>query len=82
MLELVVGAILGTIGSLVITHIYYRKSSRDLEESIVVLKKEIEYLRSVTQELQDASSTISSDTEIIRKHAVINTLDDPAYPYK
>jgi hypothetical protein len=82
MIELIVGAILGTIGSLVITHIYYRKSSHELEVSITVLKSEIEVLQSITKELQEGASVISSDTEIIRRHAVAGTPDDPEYPYK
>ncbi len=82
MIELIVGAILGTIGSLVITYIFYRKASRDLDVSIVVLKTEIEDLQSITKELQEAAFVISSDTEIIRKHAVVGTSDDPEYPYK
>lgn len=82
MLELISGAILGTIGSLLVAHIYYRISSRELDSSINNLKNEIETLKSVTQELQSASSVILSDTEIIRKHAVIGTPDDPEYPYK
>lgn len=82
MLELIIGAVLGSIGSLVIAHFYYRKSSHDLEGSIVLLKREIEYLRNVTRELQDASHMISSDTEIIRKRVVLGTLEDPEYPYK
>jgi len=82
MLELIFGAILGTIGSLVITHIYYRRSSHELEKQIVVLKNEIKSLQTITEELKDATSAISTDTNVIRKHAVVGTLDDPEYPYK
>ena len=82
MLEFILGAVLGTFGSLAITHIYYRRSSRELEESIVVLKSEIKSLQSITIELQDATSAISSDTNVIRKHAVAGTSDDAEYPYK
>ena len=82
MIELIVGAILGTIGSLVITHIYYKRSSRELDQSISVIKNEMVVLQAISREIQDAASEISSDTDVILKHAVVGTTDDPAYPYK
>ena len=82
MIELIIGAILGTIGSLVIAHFYYQKSSYELDKSIADLKSEIESLKIVTESLNEASGLILKDIELIRKHAVIGTTDDPEYPYK
>ncbi|SDX46224.1 hypothetical protein [Nitrosomonas oligotropha] len=82
MIELIIGAILGTIGSLVIAHFYYQKSSCELNKSIADLKNEIESLKIITKSLNEASGLILEDTELIRKHAVIGTTDDPEYPYK
>lgn len=82
MLELILGAILGTIGSLAIAHLYYRRSSRELEVSIESLNSELGTLRELTTELRGTVSLVADDTAMVRKHAVVGTADDPGYPYK
>jgi len=95
-LDLIVGAVLGTLSSFVISHFYYRRSSRELDGYIQSLHDELETVRSLTSELQAAlsvvvndtatlrkhSSVVINDTAMIRKHSVEGTPDDPDYPYK
>ena len=82
MLELLIGAILGAIGSLVVTHYYYKISSRDLDKSISELKNEISQLKEITEFLSSTSNIIYEDTSTIRKHVSLGTSDDPDFPYK
>ena len=82
MFELLFGAIFGTISSLIISHIYFTKSSDEFERSIEMLKIEISELRAVSQNLAYSSEVIANDTSMIGRHAVSGTIDDPEYPYK
>lgn len=82
MIELIIGALLGTIGSLFITHIYYKKSSNDFKRLKSNLKEEIDKLEELSKDIEKASQFILSDTAVIRKYATLNTVDDPEYPYK
>ncbi len=82
MIELFIGAILGTVGSLAISHVYYKKSSCDLNMLILSLKCEIETLKNTSQEIEIASASIAADTRVIRQHSVIGTSDDSEFPYK
>ena len=82
MLELVAGLVLGAIASLLIAHLYYRKSSQELEELIGELRSQIAGLQQVTDRLQASSNQIFEDTSLIRKHAAAGTPDDPDYPYR
>jgi hypothetical protein len=82
MLELILGAILGTIGSLAIAHLYYRRSSHELEASIASLNSELEALRGLTAELRGTVLLVAGDTAMVRKHAVAGPSDDSDYPYK
>lgn len=82
MIELIIGAILGALASLTITHIYYRKSSIELENLINNLKIEVNSLQNITEELQNTSNINLEYSTIIKKYAIKGTVDDPEYPYK
>jgi len=82
MFEIILGAILGTLTSLIIAHVYYRRSTRDLEHEVDALRKELVNLKAMSQELQEAADSILESTEVTKKHVVVGTLDDPEYPYK
>ena len=52
MIDIVAGAILGTITSAVIAHLYYHRSTRDLDAQVDELRKDITSLESMSRELQ------------------------------
>ena len=82
MFELIIGGIFGAISSLLISHIYYKKSSNEFDEAIHILKNEISKLTEVSESLASVSEVIVEDTAVIRRHTVQRTSDDPQYPYK
>ena len=82
MLETILGAILGTITSVIITHIYYRRSSQELRAEVDALRAELTKLTNISNELQGYSEEILKTSELTKKHIVQGTPDDPEYPYK
>jgi hypothetical protein len=82
MIDIILGAILGTITSVVIVHFYYRRSTQDLEREVDDLRKELQNLKSMSRELQDVADMIIANSEVTKKHVVAGTPDDPEYPYK
>ncbi|MGL0931707.1 hypothetical protein ACSTDZ_21950 [Vibrio vulnificus] len=82
MFDLVFGAVIGAIVSLVIAEVYHRRASKQTA-------KELEKLSNLNIEisntLESAIAIISESaesTELIKQHAVAGTSDDPEYPYK
>ena len=82
MFELIVGSMLGAICSIAITHVYYKLSSRDLNDVVQKLTSELEVLRGDSEELRQATSDIFALTSITKRHVVAGTQDDPDFPYK
>lgn len=82
MLGVVLGAILGTAASLAIAHVYYRRSTRDLETQVAALRNEITRLQAMSHELQEAADVIQNDLEVTKRHVVAGTPDEPGWPHK
>jgi hypothetical protein len=82
MFEIILGAILGTVTALIIAHFYYRRSTQDLEREVDDLRKELANLKTMNQDLQGAADSTLESAEVIKKHVVYGTPDDPEYPYK
>jgi hypothetical protein len=82
MFELVFGALLGTVGSLIISHFYYRKSSQEMDALINSLQLKIEELAEIARVLEKSVSVVLDETGVIKKITVMGTPDDPNYPYK
>ena len=82
MFDIILGAILGTLTSLIIAHFYYRRSTQDLEREVDDLRKELANLKSTSQQLQETADSILASAELTKKHVIIGTPDDPKYPYK
>ena len=82
MLETILGAILGTITSVIITHTYYRRASQDLRAEVDALRGALTRLTDISSELQGYSEEILKTSELTKKHVVQGTTDDPEYPYK
>lgn len=82
MIELVTGAALGALVSLMIAEVYHRCSSRDLNEIIEGLQGKSSTLGEMIANLEDWHELHYDDLQMIRKHLVIGTPDDPEYPYK
>ncbi|EOB3921722.1 hypothetical protein ACIJC2_004645 [Vibrio parahaemolyticus] len=82
MLDIVIGAVIGAIVSLIIAETYHRRASKETArelEKLSALNKEI------SNALESAASVIAEtaeDTEIIKRHAILGTPNDPDYPYK
>lgn len=82
MLELAIGAVIGTIVSLLIAELYHRRSSRSLNALISALAEKNAELGKTLAELQEWQEQHFDDLQMIRKHAVAGTTDDPEWPYK
>ena len=82
MIEIVIGAVIGAFVSLIIAEIYHRRASKETSKEI----EKLSALNSETRETLDEAIAIiaksSESTELIRRHAVMGTTDDPEYPYK
>jgi hypothetical protein len=82
MIELVIGAALGALVSLMIAEVYHRRSSRDLNEIIGGLQEKNSTLGEMIANLEGWHELHYDDLQVIRKHSVVGTPDDPEYPYK
>ncbi|GIU36334.1 hypothetical protein L2719_14950 [Shewanella schlegeliana] len=79
---MIVGAIIGAVISWSIAHKYHKKASDEFQvqiDAITLLNKDL--AKSVS-ELIDVSNFTAEKAEMIEKHAVVGTTDDPDYPYK
>ena len=82
MIELLIGSIIGTITSLIISEIYFRRASNEMTKEIGNLKSANLKLEESLKYIEDITANLIEDSEIIRKHSVSGTIDDPKYPYK
>ncbi len=82
MIELFIGAVLGTISSLIITHFYYRLSSRGLSKEIDRLRDKLAVLEGIMDNIEEDAVDLLNDVQRIYRVAVAGTPDDPDYPYK
>jgi gas vesicle protein len=82
MIELIIGAVIGTLVSIAIAEVYHRRSSKGLREEIDSLRDANKSLSESVEELNSAAQYSVELGEIIRKHAVAGTPDDPDFPYK
>ena len=82
MIELIFGAVLGALVSVLIAEIYHRRSSRDMDELISRLQEKNDHLGEMLDNLEGWQEFHHADLQTIRKHAVAGTTDDPDYPYK
>lgn len=82
MIEIVIGAVIGAVVSLIVAEIYHRRASRETSAEI----EKLSALNAETRETLDHTLTIiaasAESTELIKRHAVMGTPDDPDYPYK
>lgn len=82
MLDIVIGAVVGAIVSLVLAETYHRRASK---ETALELEKLSKLNVEITNTLESAMTIIAEsaeNTELIKQHAVVGTPDDPEYPYK
>ena len=82
MVELVIGAVIGAVVSLFIAEVYHRRSSKDLTQLISRLEDKNVKMGDMLDNLEEWQSQHFDDLQMIRKHAVVGTDDDPDYPYK
>jgi gas vesicle protein len=82
MIETVIGAVIGAVVSLLIAELYHRRSSRDLNALVTKMEEKNATLGEMLANLEKWQEIHYEDIQIIRKHAVAGTKDDPAYPYK
>jgi gas vesicle protein len=82
MIELIIGSIIGAAVTFVAAEIYFRRSSRDLNKQIENLDNRIVKLNDLVDNLENWQELHSDNLQIIKKHAVAGTVDDPEYPYK
>ncbi len=82
MIEIVIGAVIGAVVSLIIAEIYHRRASKETSrelDNLSALNVEI------SETLEHAVSIIGASaesTELVKRHVVAGTLDDPEFPYK
>lgn len=82
MFEIILGCVIGAVTSLVISEVYYRRTSKDMKIEIDRLKNENDELKKSVGYLENTANDLKDDTEMIRKHTVRGTTDDPEFPYK
>ena len=82
MIQLIIGAFVGAVFSLVIAEAYHRRASRSLKEKIDRLEELNKSMAESLNFLEEMSLKIGEDANIARKHSAAGTLDDPDYPYK
>lgn len=80
--EILVGALISLIITLIIAHIYFKKSSKDLSIQIEKLEIENQNLKDMILELRIFVDNLLDESSIIKNHIVHGTIDDPEYPYK
>lgn len=82
MLELITGAAIGAIVSIAIAEIYHRRASKETQKEINNLKILAKELQETINETKESSQYIAEQTELVKKHVVAGTSDDPDFPYK
>lgn len=82
MIEMIIGAIIGALVSLLIAEIYHRRASKSLKAEIDKLKELNQSMMESMNLLEEMSLTIGEDVSIARKHSAKGTPDDPEFPYK
>ena len=82
MIEIIIGAVIGAIVSLIVAEIYHRRASKETS-------KELDKLSALNSEISEALdhavsiiAVAAENTDVIKRHAVIGTPDDPEYLYK
>lgn len=82
MFDTIIGCIIGTIVSIIIAHIYYKKATDDLEQLKLDIKSETDKLIKISEFISEDTAQTQRDAEMIKKHVTNNTIDDPDFPYK
>ncbi|MGO5000495.1 hypothetical protein [Oceanisphaera sp. W20_SRM_FM3] len=82
MIEIIIGAVIGAIIYLIVAELYHRRASKEMSEEIERLAALNEESRHMLGHALSMISTSAESTELIKQHAVIDTPDDPEYPYK
>lgn len=82
MIELILGAVIGGIVSLIVSEVYHRRAAKELNDETTKLKKVNAEIVANIDSLLEIQEDISEKTETIFKHSVAGTPDDPDYPYK
>lgn len=82
MIGIIVGSIIGAIVTLFVAEIYFRRSTKDLNNQIENLNNKITELNDIVDNLESWQELHSENLHIIKKHAAVGTIDDPEYPYK
>ena len=63
MFDVILGAILGTISSLAISHLYYRRSSREMESLVKNLAAELAHIRGQAEVLGSAIADVWAEMD-------------------
>lgn len=82
MLELVFGALLGSIVSLLIAEAYHRRSSADMERRLKELDALIQDLMYAIEKTNDKVELTARKVEETRLDVVAGTPSHPDWPYK
>lgn len=82
MIEIVIGAVIGTVVSVSIAEVYHRRSSRAMNALIARLEEKNQKLGEMLTNLDEWQEQHFDDLQMIRKHSVAGTTDDPEFPYK
>ncbi|WP_143026639.1 hypothetical protein [Ferrimonas sediminum] len=79
---MIIGALIGAVISWSIAHKYHKKASDEFQVQIDAITQLNKDLAQSVGELIDVSNFTAEKAEMIEKHAVAGTSDDPNYPYK
>lgn len=79
---MIAGAIIGAGVSWLIAHRFHNKAGKELEVQIGIIKELNTSIAESVRELADISSFTAEKAEMLEKHAVAGTSDDPNFPYK
>lgn len=79
---MVVGAIISAGVSWVIAYKFHKKAGEELQGQIDSITELNESLAASVEKLVEISYFTAEKAEMIEKHAVSGTIDDPNYPYK
>jgi len=82
MIKIIMGAVIGALVSFAIAEVYHRRSRKGLQKEIDSLRDANQSLSESLEEINSAAQYSADLSEIIRKHAVAGTPDDPDFPYK
>lgn len=79
---MVVGAIISAGISWFIAHKFHKRAGEELQGQINAITELNKSLAASVRELIEVSNFTAEKAEMIEKHAVAGTIDDPNYPYK